>query len=234
MDGLATALIGGLLLGLAGSVHCACMCGGIASGALFILNPATPRERLRALLLLQGGRITVYALAGGAVASLLTMAIDPALTANSYRMLQWLGAFVLMWIGLATAGMLPRAAISALAGESGLAAHAGRLLAPLKRQRTLGPLALGFSWGLTPCPLVYAALFSAALMGSFANGMAWMLGFGAGTLPGVIGAALGITRLPRLAKSKTTETIAGLAIAFLGFSSVYFNWLPSALICTTP
>ena len=234
MDGLATALIGGLLLGLAGSVHCACMCGGIASGALFILNPHSPRERLRALLLLQAGRITVYALAGGTVASLLTIAIDPALTATSYRVLQWLGALVLMWTGLATAGMLPRLAIPALSGSSGLSLSASRVLAPLQRHQTLGPVALGLSWGLTPCPLVYAALLSAALMGSFATGTAWMLGFGAGTLPGVLGAALGISSLPRLARSKTTETVAGLAIAGLGFSSVYFNWLPSALICTTP
>src|SRR3990172_8714913 len=85
---------GGLLLGLVGSLHCACMCGGIASGALFLINPETPRQRLTSLLLLQTGRIATYTLAGAAVGGLTSMTIDPASTAMSFRTLQWLGAAI--------------------------------------------------------------------------------------------------------------------------------------------
>lgn len=236
---LLTLFSGGLLLGLAGSVHCACMCGAIASGGLFILDPPTPRQKVISLLLMQAGRISLYALAGGLVASVTSIAIDPALTANSYRVLQWLGAIVLMWTGLATAGMLPRLSLPEGMGPSGrfgsgFATWGYRIEAPLRAHRGLHAYLLGMSWGLTPCPLVYAALFSAMLMGSFAGGLTWMLGFGAGTLPGVLGAVFGISLLPHIGKSKNAEVLAGLTMTALGFSSVYFNWLPAGLICTTP
>ena len=230
MEHILAILAGGLLLGLAGSVHCACMCGGIASGALFMLRPATPRERLAALLILQAGRISAYAITGGVVASVTSLAIDPATTATSFRALQWIGATVLMWTGLSMAGMLPRLAIPSN-GVVALTSVLAPILAPLRDRPRLGPLAIGFSWGLTPCPMVYAALFSAALTGSFASGALWMIAFGAGTLPGVIGGALGISALSRFNRGPGADMAAGLVIAAFGFSSLYFGLPMSDLIC---
>jgi hypothetical protein len=232
METLFAIVAGGFLLGLAGSVHCACMCGSIASGALFLLQPADRRERLRTLLLLQGGRIATYAAAGGAVAGTASLAIDPDLTATSFRALQWLSAVVLMWVGLSTAGMLPRLAMP-VAGSVSLALAIEGFLAPLRRLHRLGPFALGLSWGLTPCPMVYAALLSAALTGSSGAGALWMLAFGAGTLPGVVSAAFGVSWLSRMRRSSMAGPIAGLAIAAFGFSAAYLGWpLPGALCAT--
>ena len=230
MQHLFAILAGGFLLGLAGSLHCACMCGGIASSALFILKPVTPRQRLSTLLLLQTGRISTYALAGAAVAGVASLAIEPIATAMSFRALQWMGAAVLMWIGLSTAGMLPRPAIPSHTAAS-LAGFLEPVLAKLRSRPRLGPLALGFTWGLTPCPMVYAALFSAALTGSYSYGALWMLAFGAGTLPGVITAALGVSRLSRVRRGPAAELIAGLLIAAFGFSTLYFGGPVSGVLC---
>ena len=232
MEGMVQIIAGGFLLGLAGSLHCACMCGGIASGALFILNPETPRQRIATVLLLQAGRISTYALAGGIVAGLASTAIDPASTAVTYRALQWLGAAVLMWIGLSTAGMLPRLALP-IGAATPVNALFEPVLATLRRFQRLGPLAIGVSWGLTPCPMVYAALFSAALSGSFAMGALWMLAFGAGTLPGVVGSALGVSYLSRTVRGPAAEMGAGVLIAAFGFATLYFGWPGSSLFCAT-
>ncbi len=123
MEPALTILAGGFLLGLAGSLHCACMCGGIASGALFILNPVSLRQRMISLLLLQAGRITTYAIAGGLVASVASLTIDPKLTAMSFRALQWLAALSLMWIGFSTAGMLPQLSFQ-ISGQSYVSSYA--------------------------------------------------------------------------------------------------------------
>ena len=80
MEAVLAILAGGFLLGLAGSLHCACMCGGIASGAMFLLGPGSERERITTLLLLQAGRIATYSIAGGAVASVAFMASRLSLT----------------------------------------------------------------------------------------------------------------------------------------------------------
>lgn len=182
------------------------------------------------LLLLQAGRITCYAAAGAVVAGLSGLVLAPSLTATSYRILQWSGALTLMWIGLSTAGMLPRLALPSI-GMASLAAFFRPTLSALQVRPTLGPLALGVGWGLTPCPMVYAALFTSALTDSSATGAAWMLGFGLGTIPGVLAAALGISALARIRRGPLAETTAGLAIAGFGFATVYFGWPLSPLIC---
>ena len=52
--------LGGLLLGLASSLHCAGMCGGIASSLIISLAPSDGRwNGLRVLLIAQSARISV-------------------------------------------------------------------------------------------------------------------------------------------------------------------------------
>ncbi len=223
-------LAGGFLLGLAGSLHCACMCGGIASGALFLIDPNDRRERLVTLLVLQAGRITTYAAAGAVVAGVIAVVVDPATTAWTFRILQWLGAFTLMWMGLATAGMLPRLAVPG-GGTLSTTALLGPLVSRLRAYPRVSAYVMGLTWGLTPCPMVYAALMSATLAGSAYMGAVWMAGFGAGTLPGVLGAALGVSALSRVRKGPAAEMTAGLLVAAFGFVTLYFGWTPAHLFC---
>lgn len=229
MTGLGGALIGGLLLGLAGSFHCALMCGGIASGSLFMLQPKSGTERVLTLLRLNGGRIALYTLAGGVFAGTAGLTIGPGATATTYKILQWASAAVLMWVGLALAGVLPRLALPERLGALGVATQ--RVLAPARMPASLTPVAMGMVWGMTPCPMAYAALFSAMMTGSVAGGMMWMAGFGLGTLPGVLGASLGIAQLSRLRASRWAEVTAGLAVAAFGLFSATASWPAIAAFC---
>lgn len=228
---VASALAGGFVLGFAGSFHCACMCGGIATGAVMLIDPKNPRDRLTALVTLQAGRIMFYALAGAIFAGVAGMTIMPSLTAGTYKIAQWLSAATLMWVGLSMAGLLPRLAMPAGQSQSALATAATRVLGPMRGHPRLMPLALGATWGMTPCPMVYAALIPAALTGSIAGGAAWMLGFGLGTVPAVLGTALGLTALTRIRRWRGAEVVAGLAVAAFGLASVTAVWPVIAAWC---
>lgn len=229
MTGAATSLAGGLMLGLASSFHCACMCGGMASGALFILNPRTPTERGWTLALLQMGRITTYAIGGAVLAGVAGLSLGPATTAASYKLLQWLSAGILTWVGLSTAGVLP--AVSLPGSSGGLAAASARVLSAFRRRPRLMPVAAGMGWGLTPCPMVYAALIPAMLSGSAANGFAWMAGFGVGTAPAVIGAALSVSAVAEVRRSRVARIVAGLAVASFGVFSAIRDFPALAAWC---
>jgi sulfite exporter TauE/SafE len=144
--------------------------------------------------------------------------------------MQWAAAVSLMFIGLTIAGLMP-----AIAGvDNQIARISGtleRVLAPLRRRPVLGPMATGFTWGVSPCPMVYGALFSATLQGTFSGGAAWMLGFGAGTLPAIIASALGIRALSKLNQGALVRSAVGLTIAAIGFTTVYVDW--PKLLCLT-
>ena len=61
-----------LMSGLLGGVHCAAMCGGIATGLSFGLRPASPGAQWLQALQPNLGRVLGYTLAG-AIVSLLPM-----------------------------------------------------------------------------------------------------------------------------------------------------------------
>ena len=79
--------------------------------------------------------------------------------------------------------------------------------------------------------MVYAALLTSALAGSAANGAGWMLAFGLGTLPGVLGAAIGVSALSRVGRGPLADMMAGILIAVFGFATLYFGWPASSLLC---
>jgi uncharacterized protein len=230
MMGLGPTFLSGLALGFSGSLHCACMCGCIASGSLFILNPNNPLERLTMLLKLQAGRIFCYTIAGGIIAGIATLTINPVATSGTFRAAQWASTAVLMWMGLSMAGLVPSVALPI--GLSNLPASVDHLMAPIRRQPKAMPYALGITWGMTPCPMVYAALFSAALTGSTAGGVAWMAGFGLGTVPAVVAAALGMSSLSRIRSSRAAQTAAGLAIAAFAGLTVLWTGPTLTLLCS--
>jgi sulfite exporter TauE/SafE len=234
MDALLATFTGGAVLGLASALHCASMCGAISAGMLSFFAPEAPGQRLRVLLSLQAGRVATYTILGGAVglagSAVFSLMVDPALAS---RMLQWAAAVSLMWIGLSIAGLMPAlpAVGAPLAGLQGVTSG---LIAPVRRHPVLGPLSAGLSWGICPCPMVYGALFAAALTGTLTGGATLMAGFGAGTLPAVIAASLGLSSLARLRTHPWAHLGLGLSIAALGFSTVYFKWPVAAPLCLTP
>ena len=201
-----------LLVGLAGSVHCAGMCGGIVSA--FSMAPARPvptrpvpifpvavtraapaPRSLWRVLAYNGGRLSSYTIAGalaggvgnGARLLVRVAAVETVGLWAVSAMLLVLGLYLMdVWRGLA---VLER-----------LGGHLWRHLEPLTAR--LLPLdspyklvALGALWGWLPCGMVYSALLAALASGSALAGATLMLAFGLGTLPlllllGVAGASV--------------------------------------------
>lgn len=230
MEPNAFLLTAGFGLGLASTLHCAGMCGGLAAGLLHFSAPRSTTEGIRIAALTHAGRITSYALAGTLIGAIGAPAVAWLDREIAFRLVQWAGAVALMWIGLSTAGLLP--SLSLL----------DRLLAPLadRLARTaiprLGryPTALmgGLAWGMMPCAMVYGALFTAMLSGSAAGGASVMAAFGAGTLPGLVAATAGFGALAAIGSRQSMRRVAGLAIGILGFLTVWVPHSKTDVICT--
>ncbi len=211
MSSAALSIGAALAAGIAGSAHCAAMCGGIAAavGASFRNAGRWP---LGAALAFNLARLASYALVGALLAAVLGGLAAPlplpwlALGARLLAALV-LGALALRLLtgrDLLGAERLGQAFWSRLKPAFGRAAR----LAPVLR-----PAALGLLWGFMPCGLVYSVLLVAAASGSASEGAATMLAFGAGTLPALLGLTLGGARLgERLRRPALRRTAGGLVL----------------------
>jgi sulfite exporter TauE/SafE len=222
--------LGGLLMGLASSLHCAGMCGAIASSLMFAFSPGeSPAERARTLLAAHAGRLMMYVAGGlvlGAAGSAFYGAFDHA---AAYLVMRWAAAVALGWIGLSVAGFAPSLAV------------VDRFAAPIAQSLRFSPapafaggtgaFASGLIWGVLPCGMVYGALFYAMLSGSALGGGAVMAGFGLGTLPSVTAVALGISSFRRLARVQQARVWVGFAIIAVAAASVAVPALASAGFC---
>ncbi len=200
---------GGLLLGLASSLHCAGMCGPIAASLTLSLGP----NRTRALLASQAGRIVVYiaagALAGAAVGAVYGGARHPA----AFLAMRAAAALSLGWIGFSLLGLAPSLSIlDRWAPAFARAAGAAR--------GSRGAFAAGLAWGLLPCGMVYGALFYAGLSGGPLAGAFVMAGFGLGTLPSVTAVALGAARFRALARTPRARMAVGLGLMGVAAASL--------------
>jgi hypothetical protein len=168
-----------LALGLLGSLHCAAMCG-----PLMLALPVPPGGAGRFIagrVVYQLGRITTYALLG-IVAGLAGKSV---MLAGMQRWLSIaLGAAILLGF-LLSKRMALSAPVVRLVGR--LKAAMGAQL----QQRTFRSLGLlGMLNGLLPCGLVYVALAGAVARGTMSQSVLWMLAFGLGTLPTMLGISL--------------------------------------------
>lgn len=191
--------------------------------------PADPSARLQALASAQAGRIAVYAVLGGASATVATVALSSGASETGEQLLRWLGSTVLMAAGLSTAGILPPLALSGTLSRFSFLpspmsfAHSGK--------RLMTASGMGVAWGFMPCPLVYAALFTASLAGPAAYGTVFMFGFGLGTLPSILATAMGVSSIGRLRRSKAARVVGGAAIAAVGASLLRFDLHAIGSIC---
>lgn len=156
-------MISAFLLGLAGSWHCAAMCGGLAWG----------KRPLPYLL----GRWLGYACVGAVLGHL------------GLWVMQFMGSRLVLGISgslLLAMGCLPKAPLQARNGFS-LMAFLWTELGPWLRSP--GPRArflLGLATALFPCGLLSAAWLQAANAGSAPWGALTMAAFAGGSLPGLL------------------------------------------------
>ncbi len=221
--------VGGLLMGLASSLHCAGMCGAIASSLLFTFDPGGGWARARVHFTGQFGRILVYITGGsllGGLGAAFYGAFDQAL---GFAAMRAAAAIALSWIGLSLAGFAP-----SLAGVDRFTAPLSVGLNALRAATGGGASGIFFSgmvWGLLPCGMVYGALFYAMLAGSALGGAEVMAGFGLGTLPSVTAVALGLTGFRRMAATPKARVAVGLALIGVAVLSVAIPAVGAGVIC---
>jgi uncharacterized protein len=193
-----------LLLGLVGSLHCAGMCGPLA-----LALPQTGATRVRFLLgrgAYNIGRISAYALLGAAFGLLgKTMAMA------GFQRWASIGAGVAILLALTPAW------------GRGFASHGIGMVTWLKsgfssllKHRTLAALyLLGLLNGFLPCGLVYVAAGAVVGLGSVLAGMAYMVAFGLGTVPLMLGIALAGRNL-QLAMRFRLQKLVPVCLAVVG------------------
>ncbi|GAB3035412.1 MULTISPECIES: sulfite exporter TauE/SafE family protein [Oleiagrimonas] len=204
------------LLGLAGSGHCALMCGGI-SHALGLATQRRPDGRPRRALLLtyQFGRISGYALAGlllGSVGAALYGWLDDATLRLGLRVLM-ATAFVVIGVGLWTG----RGVLDRIAGTRVWAWLSPRMRRLLPVDSLPKAWMLGLAWGWMPCGFVYTVLLLAWTSLDPWSSAATMAAFGLGTLPAVLGVSLGADFLSRTAGAHLRR---GTAVVMLGMAAL--------------
>lgn len=220
--------LGGLLLGLASSLHCAGMCGGIASSLTLTFSGAGgARDRAEALAAAQAGKTVSYMLAGALLGALGAGVYGLLDRQGAFFVLQRVGAAGLAWVGLSLLGLAPPP--SAI----------DRLFAPLRRwawnarrgDRRIAAGVAGLVWGLLPCGMVYSALLYAMLSGTALSGALVMLGFGLGVTPSVVAVAMGVSWLPRLAQGTWTRRAIGGVMIAIGAATLVWPTGGVAALC---
>lgn len=193
------------ILGLAGSLHCAGMCGPLAMAL-----PASGNGRagyVTGRILYNLGRLTTYALIG-----VLFGLIGRSLVLFGIQRWVSIGAGVLILAGLLLSGRLGLAT-PAFTTVNWLKKSLGRLL----RHRSLGALYLfGALNGLLPCGLVYAAATGAAAAGGVFAGAAYMAVFGIGTVPLMLALTLSPGALPASIRTNLSRLIPASLVFVAG------------------
>jgi sulfite exporter TauE/SafE len=218
-------LLAAFLAGLAGSVHCLAMCGGI-SGALGVRARGQGAGPLNVALQCathQLGRLTSYALAGAMIGS--AAGFVPALLHNDELILAMRALAGLVLVGAAI-GVL--STWRPLAQLERMGATCWRHLAPLSRSlpanRPAGQFLLGMLWGWLPCGMVYSMLMVAALSGAAGRGAATMLCFGLGTVPAVFSAGVASAQVLRVNRARGVKTALGSLLLVFGVATALAPW----------
>ena len=228
---IASPVIWGLLLGLGSSLHCAGMCGPIGCSLLTLApGPESRGATLMRLGLMQAGRVAAYVLLGLAVGLAGAGMLVKVDLVPVHQAMQWVAAGVVMWLGLTTAGLVPSLALADRAIMP-LATGIARFRAGLSGGGAEMALLGGLAWGITPCAMVYAALFNSLLTGSPADGALLMAAFGLGTTPAVVAASLALFGARRVARPG--RKAAGLLMIAAGALALALT-VPGSPLCITP
>lgn len=164
------------VLGLAGSVHCAGMCGPLML-ALPMARGSRQADWLTAAAY-QLGRVAVYAVLG-----LFFGLLGKGISVAGFQQVLAMGGGALLVGGALFPVVLERGALR-LPLLSHLTQWAQRHIGVLLQQNSFSAtVAIGALNGLLPCGLVYAALAGAISTAESWQGALFMAAFGAGTTP---------------------------------------------------
>lgn len=173
------------LLGLAGSLHCVGMCSPLAMAVTRISRPALINK-----VLYNGGRILTYSILGAAAGAVGGI-VDFLALQKLYSVLVGAGLVIFGVSGLRSFH-IPVISPVMLRATQGVKRSFGSLL---KQKTRPAVLALGIANGLLPCGLVYVAVAYSMTATGPVQGFVYMLLFGAGTLPAMVGLPFGLSPL---------------------------------------
>jgi len=176
-------LLAALTLGFLGSFHCVGMCGPIALA--LPVDHSHPTKRVLGTLSYNLGRIITY----GAMGALFGL-LGKGFVMAGYQ--QWLsiGLGVAILIGVLWPQSWGTSTVF-LSPIYRIVAHIKKALGRLFRKKSLESLLfIGLLNGLLPCGLVYMGVAGAIASGSPLQGAVFMMVFGLGTAPAMLGVTL--------------------------------------------
>jgi sulfite exporter TauE/SafE len=195
-----------LLFGLAGSVHCVGMCGGIVS-ALSLGGGKTWRT---GMVYYHLGRIFTYSILGLILGFLGQQFIELNLVKGSQSVLALLSGLIIIFFSLRLAGW-----ISHEFDPFKSIAIPEKLLRSAVTQNSFLPwLSVGLLNGLLPCGLIYAALALSLNQANPAAGMLTMAMFGLGTVPALFLMGFLVTQWDPVTRSTGQKIMALIMIGF--------------------
>lgn len=215
-------LLAAVTSGLLGGLHCAAMCGGIATG--FSAVATGPVGGWSLALQANVGRLAGYALAGTLAGALGSGVLD--LLGHP-----WVGIGLRMMVGLALVLVALRLfGRAALNGGWRPGMRLWSWLAPLQRRllpahTPVRRIALGMLWGWLPCGLSLSMLSVAWLQASARDGALTMAAFGLGTLPVMLPLTWSGQRVGRWLQRPHLRAVAASVVLVMGLLTLAAPWL---------
>ncbi|KAF1709603.1 sulfite exporter TauE/SafE family protein [Pseudoxanthomonas sacheonensis] len=214
-------LLAALLSGLMGGLHCAAMCGGIATGFSALSPQGGWQQAMQVNLGRVGGYVLAGAIVGGVGSGLLQLWRIDALVLG----LRVAVGLVLVLVALRLFGQGSRLTFLPRAG-----ARFWRLLQPLQQRllpadRAWRRIALGMLWGWLPCGLSMSLLTAAWLQANVRDGALTMAAFGLGTLPMMIPLTWSGARLGRWQQRPGLRRAAAGFVLLAGLITLASPWL---------
>jgi uncharacterized protein len=199
-------LLTALIMGIAGSLHCAGMCSPLAI-AITSGHPGALTNRIVYNL----GRITTYGLLGAIVATI-GYVLPFGRFQNALSLA--LGISLLMMVAFGTTGVhLPFFTKAAVKLTVGIKKFFGRFI----QNKSRGALMLlGALNGLLPCGLTFLGLSICLTLSTPLEGFAYMFTFGLGTLP----VMLGLVSVFGLMTNRLQWNIKGITTALMVISGL--------------
>ncbi|MEO8070411.1 MAG: sulfite exporter TauE/SafE family protein [Acidobacteriota bacterium] len=219
----------GLALGFVGSVHCAAMCGPFVAAVrrgVYVGGDTGDRAWRHAAVegaLYQLSRVGTYG-ALGSIAGAIGQTVLVGVIGRSLAI--GLGLwFLAMGSGLFAGRLVP--------GRGAVVRAIAPALAFVRRHRLRHPHAAAAAGGIVngflPCGLVYAALAAAVATGRPLDAAAFMLAFGAGTLP-MMTALWTATRLAPVIAPRLHRFAVPVALSLVGLLLLGRGVLPAGAV----
>ena len=225
-----SALVGAFLFGLAGSLHCIAMCGGVAG--MSILIAPERRAQWQWLAAWQSGRLCSYALVGATAGWVgLSLATWPALSVMQ-SLFAVMASITLLMTGAQLMGFRSPLQVIERGGAMAFIRFVPLLRPWMPPRNPARAFLMGSLWGLVPCGFLYTMILAAAAFHSPLRGAAVLMAFGIGTLPSlfIVASGLGMGYL-RNGPMRYWVGLLVMATALVSLSTVLLGLPMGSWIC---